>query len=255
MNFYWSISRLALATVAATAVLVGCSSEGTSQDAAGEESIDEGALSTAGQSLVGEYASDDDTYASDLDLKSDGTFTASFNPRAVGVTLACVRAPCMAQGSGTWNVNANKRLVLKVKSLTGTTGTRSITFNQELKHGIIPMLTLERVVNSLGPQTFRGRGSAGAGCTAMLCAPNTQCIERSDGVATCVPLTPPPPVGSECTSDSDCRAVDDYCTGCDCRALAPGERLPVCTHPGVRCFAQPCATKTAACVNGSCTIQ
>lgn len=58
-----------------------------------------------------------------------------------------------------------------------------------------------------------------------------------------------------CLSDSDCRVVDDYCTGCDCRALSDSQELPVCSGPGVRCFAQPCAGKTAACVNHACAVQ
>jgi len=58
-----------------------------------------------------------------------------------------------------------------------------------------------------------------------------------------------------CNADSDCRLEDDYCTGCDCRALSRGESLPICSGPGVRCFVQPCLNKTAACVNHACVAQ
>lgn len=57
-----------------------------------------------------------------------------------------------------------------------------------------------------------------------------------------------------CASDADCHAVSDYCTGCDCRALATGQTLPACPGPGVQCFADPCMNKSAVCVQGTCRI-
>lgn len=57
-----------------------------------------------------------------------------------------------------------------------------------------------------------------------------------------------------CTQDSDCRLFDDYCTGCDCRALSTNQKDPVCGGPGVRCFADPCMNHTAACVAHKCTV-
>lgn len=71
------------------------------------------------------------------------------------------------------------------------------------------------------------------------------------GVMCCLPAEPT----AECKTDADCRLEDDYCTGCDCRALAEGESLPVCDGPGVKCFAQPCGGKTAACVGGQCVVK
>lgn len=244
------LSRPILAVFVTAFALGGCGSQTQTDDVLGDEAIDEGALSVGARSLVGHYASDEDTYATELNLESNGTFTAQFNPRAVGVTLACVRAPCLAQGDGAWNVGSSGRLTLKVKHLTGTSGTKSITFKQRLTRGIIPMLFLDRVTSSLGEQTFRGEGTAGPGCAVTRCASGHHCIERSDGVASCVA----DPAVSECASNSDCRAVDDYCTGCDCRALKTGKRLPVCTNPGVRCIVAPCASKTVACVAGTCTV-
>jgi hypothetical protein len=78
------------------------------------------------------------------------------------------------------------------------------------------------------------------------------------------PTTSPetPPAGSStaepaaapgsCTTAADCRLFSDYCTGCDCRALARGDKDPTCDGPGVRCVADPCMTKVAACVAGKC---
>lgn len=58
-----------------------------------------------------------------------------------------------------------------------------------------------------------------------------------------------------CSTDSDCRLFDDYCTGCDCRALSSNQKDPTCTGPGVKCFAEPCMGHAAACVQGVCAVQ
>jgi hypothetical protein len=60
------------------------------------------------------------------------------------------------------------------------------------------------------------------------------------------------PAPGACTADEDCRLFSDYCTGCDCRALAKGDPDPTCDGPGVRCVADPCMTQAAACQNGAC---
>jgi hypothetical protein len=60
--------------------------------------------------------------------------------------------------------------------------------------------------------------------------------------------------GKACTSDDMCRAMADYCTGCDCRAYGPGEQVAPCSGPGVRCLADPCRNKKAACQKGRCTV-
>lgn len=80
------------------------------------------------------------------------------------------------------------------------------------------------------------------------------------------PVAPPAevPVGEEpapqsagaCTTDSDCRKEDNYCGGCHCLALGPGETAPTCDDP-VQCFAQPCGVTAGepACVDGRCVLQ
>ena len=60
--------------------------------------------------------------------------------------------------------------------------------------------------------------------------------------------------GKGCSSDGACRVLADYCTGCDCRALATGEGLAPCAGPGVRCLADPCMNKKAACQKGRCVV-
>jgi hypothetical protein len=65
---------------------------------------------------------------------------------------------------------------------------------------------------------------------------------------------PTPVTNAECTTDADCRIFSDYCTGCDCRALATAEADPVCDGPGVRCVADPCMGRAAVCEAGECTL-
>jgi PrcB C-terminal len=91
-----------------------------------------------------------------------------------------------------------------------------------------------------------------AGCYPNACVQTVLCtttshFDNTPGVCACVPN-----VGA-CNTDADCRLEDDYCTGCDCRALGPNENLPMCSGPGVRCLRQPCGGLTATCQNHRCT--
>lgn len=90
-----------------------------------------------------------------------------------------------------------------------------------------------------------------AGCRTICpkCRPNQPCPMYMC-VLDCSSKKP-----GSCTKDSDCRLFDDYCTGCDCRALSSNQKDPTCSGPGVRCLVEPCAGHTAACVAGQCTVQ
>jgi hypothetical protein len=59
-----------------------------------------------------------------------------------------------------------------------------------------------------------------------------------------------------CRANSDCRKVDNYCGGCNCLALGPGETGPRCDDP-VNCFVSPCAVTPgeAVCENGRCILR
>jgi hypothetical protein len=57
-----------------------------------------------------------------------------------------------------------------------------------------------------------------------------------------------------CASDADCRLFADMCTACDCRALGRKDSDPTCAGPGVRCFADPCLKKKAACQKERCVV-
>jgi hypothetical protein len=115
-----------------------------------------------------------------------------------------------------------------------------------------------------------GTGGGGAPCASTSgCAAGEVCTTE-DGVCHAPPgctmgvscpavcygtCRPADDVGGTCMRDADCRVEADYCTGCDCRALATGQRVPACPGPGVRCLVDPCGGKTAACVNGGCIVQ
>ena len=83
-------------------------------------------------------------------------------------------------------------------------------------------------------------------CAAVRCKQGFMC--ESDGCTTqCVPV----PKGY-CQVDADCRLVADYCGGCNCRILGPGESLPKCDHP-VACFVDPCLqAEPPVCQDGRC---
>lgn len=77
-------------------------------------------------------------------------------------------------------------------------------------------------------------------CTQMFCEPKESDAGTAPGA---------------CKVDSDCRLFDDYCTGCDCRALSKSAPDPTCSGPGVRCLRAPCQGEMAACENGKCVVR
>jgi hypothetical protein len=90
------------------------------------------------------------------------------------------------------------------------------------------------------------------------CASGLDCVTSAGAPApgdvggTCKPGAP---AGGSCSRDADCTLKADYCTGCDCVSLAPGQKLRPCSGPGVQCFVDPCGMKTAACQNGTCVAR
>jgi hypothetical protein len=98
----------------------------------------------------------------------------------------------------------------------------------------------------------------GAACGSAVCANGDVCCNASCGICTppggvCTQQLCEPQAGGECTSDSDCALVDDYCGGCNCLAVSDPADAPVCSDP-FNCFAAPCEGKSAACMNGTCTV-
>lgn len=82
-------------------------------------------------------------------------------------------------------------------------------------------------------------------CDRVRCPEGTSCRVES-GKPICAP--------NECKTDADCRLEADYCGGCNCRALAEGEKVPVCKGDVVACFVWPCMGKVARCESGSCVV-
>jgi len=149
-------SLLIRAVVAASFVMAGCGTTDAG-DVVADETVDEGALTASARSLVGKYVSTSGAarYAQELELEPDGTFRGAFNPELFAVRLACVRAPCLAEGDGKWNVS-NGRLALSVKHLLGSSVSRKVTFTQRVTgEGDDRELHIEPVRNGHGEQTLR----------------------------------------------------------------------------------------------------
>lgn len=113
----------------------------------------------------------------------------------------------------------------------------------------IPAVLL--VACSSAPESTDDTTEAQTGCRTICpkCKPNQIICPKMPCYLDCSSHKP-----GSCTQDTDCRLFDDYCTGCDCRSLSTNQKDPVCSGPGVKCFAQPCGGHTAACVNGTCTV-
>jgi hypothetical protein len=119
--------------------------------------------------------------------------------------------------------------------------------------------------SSCTPQSCRNQPVPAIGC-ANGTAPEFTCMRGNDGQCrwsaprcpgadASTPQADGGGPGTACRMDSDCRLFDDYCTGCDCRALAKTDSNPTCNGPGVRCAVQPCANKVAACESGRCVVR
>jgi hypothetical protein len=100
----------------------------------------------------------------------------------------------------------------------------------------------------------------GVPCGKNTCASDQICCSPSCGICgskggACPAIACNPDPVSNCTQNSDCRIVADYCTGCDCRALGPSDKLPACSGAGVECLRDPCDGKAAVCKAGVCVAQ
>lgn len=58
-----------------------------------------------------------------------------------------------------------------------------------------------------------------------------------------------------CAKDADCTLFSDYCGGCFCRSLAPGQAQPKCPGRPVACLVDPCGHQRAACEAGKCALR
>lgn len=143
-----------------------------------------------------------------------------------------------------------------------------------------------------GGATGSGGGAGGVKCGSKTCAAGDYCCNASCGIcapmgAACIQIAcepPPTPVdagtcvdnvacvqgmvwsstqckcvpssaGGTCTTAADCHVVADYCGACNCVALPTGQKDAPCTGEVVQCFADPCSSRSAACVAGQCVAQ
>lgn len=109
-------------------------------------------------------------------------------------------------------------------------------------------------------------GGTGEVCGTSVCSTDQTCCNASCGLCAprggaCIQIACEPSSGGSpgmipgaCKTSSDCRLFDDYCTGCDCRALGKADRDPSCSGPGVRCLVAPCQGQRAVCVDGRCKV-
>jgi hypothetical protein len=93
-------------------------------------------------------------------------------------------------------------------------------------------------------------GSDLCGSPALECS-NGRCVDPCVAQGGCPIDAAPSP---ECVTNADCRLFSDYCTGCDCRALARGQADPECPGPGVSCLRDPCEGEAAECRQGLCIV-
>lgn len=92
-------------------------------------------------------------------------------------------------------------------------------------------------------------------CALVRCKSGFVC-QVSGGIPACVPeeLSPKDPSKIECKTDADCRLHADYCEGCNCLALGPRERPPMCEGEEVACLLWPCQGLAAVCDEGECVV-
>jgi hypothetical protein len=107
--------------------------------------------------------------------------------------------------------------------------------------------------------TVSDSGISGVPCGNRLCSSaeyccNVNCGQCAHVAGDCTNQDCELPPTWACTNDSDCTAWDDYCGGCNCQVLGLNGHLGTCTKGLVACFVAPCATKSARCENGRCTL-
>jgi hypothetical protein len=152
-----------------------------------------------------------------------------------------------------------KRVLFSLLLALGCSGTTALNGNGGEKTGSAPTVPAASPTGGAGATTA---ATGGANAPGTINPGGTHNDPSASGGATTATTTggaggaasPPgaPPPG--CHGDGDCRLFDDYCTGCDCRALLTTEADPRCTGPGVRCLRQPCGMARAVCEVGVCKV-
>lgn len=102
---------------------------------------------------------------------------------------------------------------------------------------------------------------SGIPCGASRCDEGQFCCNESCGVCAargdlCLQRQcgPEAPAVTQCVCDDDCRAVSNYCEGCQCLPMGAVDLDPACHGQIVACFLDPCRQKHASCLNGGCAL-
>ena len=110
-----------------------------------------------------------------------------------------------------------------------------------------------------------GSSNGGVVCGTTVCPSEQYCCNASCSMcaprgAACIQIACSSTGGSGsfgvCTIDSDCSLYDDYCGGCNCRAVPANVAVDPACGPAdmVSCVVEPCLNHTAACSNGRCEV-
>lgn len=103
--------------------------------------------------------------------------------------------------------------------------------------------------------------STGEPCGASQCKSGEFCCNASCGI--CAPLggsciqlqcEEELPPRTQCVDSADCRAISNYCNGCQCLAAGFLDPDPSCHAPMVACFVDPCHHRHSECITGLCTL-
>ena len=241
MRFHVLASILAVTSFA----YVGCAAHTEETAASSDEALSDNALVGAYNVQPG-FTADFSHFV----LRADGSYFTE-------TLIQCIKAPCInPREDGHWTSTRFTHTTLGDVTLHSNKGP-SRTYHVSLA-GDHTGLKLQRYGVVAGFDRVTTWCDTTADCSGQptpistqLCmvgySHQTACSDQHTCVSKCAP-TP------ECTVDADCRLFDDYCTGCDCRALSASKADPTCSGPGVRCLREPCGGKTAACTAGKCVV-
>ena len=228
----------------------GCAVDSTATDD-DETEASADALSVYGQNLTGAYkivwGVSDFTW---IVLRADGTFLTE-------TQIVCITTPCInprSEGKFTASKPVKGSSVGKLRLVSRGGAVHNYRISTPGDHTgfkLSPDGSTWATFDTVGTFCDLATDCAGQNYIHIMCAGSATCDAVSH---TCGYRCGSPVPTSECTTNADCRLFDDYCSGCDCRALSTSTPNPTCSGPGVRCFAQPCMGKTATCSAGRCVV-
>lgn len=209
----------------ATFVLVACGADpGVPGEDAEDVDVSEDELTTAAKKLVGDYEWRDGDSGSFLDferleLRADGTYTASVDSGLVDPAVRCVRFPCTLPESGSWGTfKSGGKLKLRVRPSGHPSRSYYATkANDQLTLGRSKDSTVRTLLFQVGVTT----------CANVRCASGTHCeMKGINGGA--VPVCIKDPAQGPCIK-----------TGCSGQVCADHDVITKCDfRPEYACYRQ-----------------